>query len=152
MKRLVDGEEVEFSDLTVSVSHLSDRLLVHTPGGVFSALVIRKGDTAYVSYRGRQYRVERPGARRSTSGTNESGELRAPMPGTIVQVNVREGDAVEKGMTILVLEAMKTQQPFVAPFNGIVEKLPFGVGESVSEGSLLAFLLMSTDNVQRVSE
>lgn len=152
MRRLVDGEEIEFPGLHLRTTQLADRLLVHTEDGTFSALVVRSGDAVLVSYRGRQYRVERPGLGRSAAAGSGSGEIRAPMPGTVVSVNVKEGDEVEKGTTILVIEAMKTQQPFVAPFEAVVEKLHVAAGQNVSDGSLLAILRLSTDNHERVSE
>ena len=151
MKRLVNGLEVELDKLDLDVSRLPDRVLVHTPEGTFSAVSIRLGDKVLVSWRGAQYRIE-PLLRQSAASPSSSGELRAPMPGTVVAVNVREGDRVTAGTTLLVLEAMKTQQPFAAPFDGIVEKLPVSVGTTVSDGALLAFLTSSADTQNRVSE
>ena len=60
------------------------------------------------------------------------------MPGMIVDVLVSEGDAVVAGQKILVLEAMKTQQPFNAPFDGVVTKLNAVKGVQVSGEDLLA--------------
>ena len=60
------------------------------------------------------------------------------MPGQIVDVRCKQGDTVAKGATILILEAMKTQQPFVAPFDGTVSELGVEVGAQVTEGQLLA--------------
>ena len=64
--------------------------------------------------------------------------MHAPMPGLIVDVLAAEGDAVKKGQKILVLEAMKTQQPFASPFDGILKKLFVAKGTQVVEGALLA--------------
>jgi 3-methylcrotonyl-CoA carboxylase alpha subunit len=60
------------------------------------------------------------------------------MPGMIVDVLVAEGDSVVAGQKILVLEAMKTQQPFNAPFDGVVRKLNAVKGVQVSGDDLLA--------------
>ena len=138
MRRYVDGEEVELEVGDVRVSRLPDRLIVHGPDGSFSAVAVRSGEKVVVSYRGRVYNVEstRPRARGGTHGG--SGELRAPMPGQIVDVLVEQGAAVTKGQKILVLEAMKTQQPFVAPFDGTVETLSVAKGAQVAEGAVLA--------------
>ena len=138
MKRFVDGVEVDLVESSASVSRLGDRLMVRTPTGVSSAVAVRSGDAVLVSYRGRQYRVEKKSsAARSSSGV-ASGELRAPMPGSIVDVRVAEGDTVSKGDVLLVLEAMKTQQPFPAPFDGVVKKLPVAKGDQVQDNTLLA--------------
>ncbi len=64
--------------------------------------------------------------------------LTAPMPGTIVKVLVEEGDEVEEGRVLLVLEAMKMEQPISAPHAGVVHSLPFGAGSLVPGGAVLA--------------
>jgi biotin carboxyl carrier protein len=152
MKRAVNGEDVDLPEVAVKISHLPDRLLVHTEVGAFSAAVVRQGDAVLVSYKGRQFKVE-PIKRKSSSASSvASGEMRSPMPGTVVAVNVKQGDLVAEGATVLVLEAMKTQQPFIAPFDGIVDKLCVSAGQVVSEGVLLAFLISRTDTLDRVSE
>ncbi|MEZ0324454.1 MAG: acetyl-CoA carboxylase biotin carboxyl carrier protein subunit [Fimbriimonas sp.] len=139
MKRFVNGEEVELDD-SATVTRLSDRLIVHTPEGAFSAVAVRQGDAVLVSYKGNQYKVEKKQARARHHGAASSGELRAPMPGLIVDVRVEKGQTVEKGDTILVLEAMKTQQPFTAPFNGTVKELNVAKGDQVNDGQLLALI------------
>ena len=64
--------------------------------------------------------------------------LTAPMPGTVVKVLVAVGDEVDEGQPLLVLEAMKTEQPFPAPRAGRVSSLPFGEGDLVPGGAVLA--------------
>ena len=136
MKYFLDGEPIEFED-AFDVAKLPDRLQVRTPKGSFSALAVRDGDAILVSYKGNQYRLETRQSRTRTGGT-KSGEYRAPMPGMIVDVLVQEGDSVISGQKILVLEAMKTQQPFNAPFDGVVSKLNAVKGTQVSGDDLLA--------------
>jgi 3-methylcrotonyl-CoA carboxylase alpha subunit len=64
--------------------------------------------------------------------------LTAPMPGTVVRVFVGEGDEVEEGQLLLVLEAMKMEQPVTAPHAGRVASLPYGEGSLVPGGAVLA--------------
>jgi 3-methylcrotonyl-CoA carboxylase alpha subunit len=64
--------------------------------------------------------------------------LRAPMPGTVVKVLVGEGDEVEEGQLLLILEAMKMEQPVATPRAGRVASLPFGEGALVPGGAVLA--------------
>jgi 3-methylcrotonyl-CoA carboxylase alpha subunit len=64
--------------------------------------------------------------------------LTAPMPGTVVRVLVSEGDEVEEGQLLLVLEAMKMEQPVAAPHAGRVASLPYGEGALVPGGAVLA--------------
>jgi len=71
-------------------------------------------------------------------GANAAASLTAPMPGTVVKVLVEEGDEVEEGRLLLVLEAMKMEQPVSAPHAGVVRSLPFGEGSLVPGGAVLA--------------
>ena len=75
----------------------------------------------------------------STSGQHKSaeGSLEAPMPGVIVSVKVAEGDAVEAGDTLLILEAMKMEHQVHAPGDGVVRRVLFKAGDQVREGDLL---------------
>ncbi|HZH99092.1 MAG TPA: biotin/lipoyl-containing protein [Fimbriimonadaceae bacterium] len=143
MKRFVNGAEVELQSDPVEIVSMGDRLVVKTPEGAFSAAAVRTGDKVLVSYRGRTYTVEKATARSSRGGGNASGEMRAPMPGQIVDVLLAVGAEVRKGDKILVLEAMKTQQAFVAPFDGTLKELPVSRGEQVSDGQLLALVVSS---------
>lgn len=140
MRRYVNGEEVDLDPSSSKVSKLSDRLIVHSPEGSYSAVAVRSGDKVVVSYKGRIYNVESAKPRVRGGGAGGSGELRAPMPGQIVDVLVEEGGSVTKGQKILVLEAMKTQQPFTAPFEGTVSKLSVQKGQQVGEGDVLAIV------------
>lgn len=140
MKRYVDGVEVDVEGSPTPISRGADRLYVHTSDGTFTAVAVRQGDKTLVSFKGRQYVVERKLHRVRSSGADASGELRAPMPGLIVDVLVSEGDAVKKGAKLLVLEAMKTQQPLTAPFDGAVTKLSAQKGQQVAEGVVLAIV------------
>jgi 3-methylcrotonyl-CoA carboxylase alpha subunit len=69
--------------------------------------------------------------------TAHEGELIARLPGTVVSVAVREGQAVEAGATLLVVEAMKMEHAIVAPKAGRVTKLHCAAGERVAEGAVL---------------
>ena len=67
-----------------------------------------------------------------------SGSLLAPMPGTVVRIAVAEGDAVEAGQTILVLEAMKMQHTVTAPRAGTVTRMSVQPGAQVAAHEVLA--------------
>ena len=64
-------------------------------------------------------------------------KVTAPMPGTILGVNVKEGDSVKAGQPIFVLEAMKMESDIVAPAAGTVRGIAVAKGASVSAGDLL---------------
>ena len=84
--------------------------------------------------------AKRP-TRRSTGGAKakapSSNELSAPMQGTIVKVAVVNGDEVSEGDLVLVLEAMKMEQPITAHRSGVIANLAATVGASVTSGEVL---------------
>ena len=61
----------------------------------------------------------------------------APMPGKVLQVLVKEGDAVEEGQPLLVLEAMKMENVIKAAVNGKVSVVKAAQGQAVEKGALL---------------
>jgi len=73
--------------------------------------------------------------------------ITAPMPGSVFQMRVKEGESVQAGQVLLVMEAMKMETPVAAPFNGTVSKILVREGDNVGEGDLLVELarpLMTT--------
>ena len=61
----------------------------------------------------------------------------APMPGTILKVNVQVGQSVKAGQLLCVLEAMKMENEIVAPEDGVVSSVPAAKGASVDTGAVL---------------
>ena len=71
------------------------------------------------------------------SGGATGDGLLAPMQGTVVKIAVNEGDTVEKGDLIFVLEAMKMEQPLTAHKAGTITKMSLNVGQTVASGVVL---------------
>lgn len=68
----------------------------------------------------------------------EAGEaVEAPMPGTIVNINVKNGDTVKKGQVVAILEAMKMENEIVAPIDGTVVSVDVEKGQNVNLGDSL---------------
>lgn len=86
--------------------------------------------------------VLRERARRGAGAASLGGpvEVRAIIPGRIVAVAVGQGDAVEAGQQILVVEAMKMQNELRAPREGTVERVGVAVGDTIEVGDLLVVI------------
>jgi len=80
---------------------------------------------------------ERATGARASAGKGGPSELRAIIPGRVVSVDVAEGDTVEAGGRLLVLEAMKMQNEVRAPRAGTVARLAVGPGQTVELGDVL---------------
>jgi oxaloacetate decarboxylase alpha subunit/pyruvate carboxylase subunit B len=66
--------------------------------------------------------------------------LIAPMPGMIVGLDKKEGDKVNEGETILILEAMKMENALPAPISGTITKINLGVGDHVAKNDILCVI------------
>jgi 3-methylcrotonyl-CoA carboxylase alpha subunit len=100
------------------------------------ATVIRAGDTVTVIAGGQSHTlvVDDPAARAELREPQAS-TLRAPMPGRLVAVHVAPGERVSRGITLVVLEAMKMEHAITAPADGVIAAVPFNVGEQVDDGA-----------------
>ena len=75
-----------------------------------------------------------PAAPSGAAGTQTT---TAPMPGTILKVNVKAGDAVKKGDVVVVLEAMKMENDITMPCDGVIASVNVNQGASVNTGDIL---------------
>ena len=66
--------------------------------------------------------------------------IKAPMPGKVIRVLVSEGEAVEAGQGLIVVEAMKMQNEIKCPKAGNVQKVLVGEGQAVNAGETLVFV------------
>ena len=156
---VVDGESHE-----VEVTGEPPGLLVKVDGASYRAKTAREGDRLSIrigphrhriGIRGRQVTVDglpheivtealdlesRLGVGASGSRSGTVLEIRPPMPGRIVKVTVAAGDAVKRGQTIAVLEAMKMQNEIPAPMEAIVKSVGVREGESIPSDRIIAVL------------
>ena len=83
-------------------------------------------------------RLESPqGKTRRRAEGPQAGALNAPMPGMVVEVLVKEGDQVERGQVLAVLESMKMQMQMRAPVSGKIAKVAVAARSQVEKGALL---------------
>jgi acetyl-CoA/propionyl-CoA carboxylase, biotin carboxylase, biotin carboxyl carrier protein len=123
---LAEAEPVKRSKVIVEVN--GKRLEVMVPAGLGTA-----NGSAVAS------RPKKPARRQggATTKTLSGDALTSPMQGTIVKVAVAEGDQVQAGDLVVVLEAMKMEQPLAAHRSGIIMNLKAVVGATVTSGSTL---------------
>lgn len=76
-------------------------------------------------------------AKKEVAATGAGEAVEAPMPGTIVNVNVKNGDVVKKGQVLAILEAMKMENEIVAPYDGSIKSISIEKGKNVNSGDTL---------------
>ncbi|WKZ38019.1 MAG: biotin/lipoyl-containing protein [Anaerolineales bacterium] len=164
MKYVTTIDDREFEIEVVDERHIriGDRLLqvdFESVSGqpVFSLLLdgksyesfVYQGDEDWqVLLRGRQYQVNVEDEREKRlkaaagGGVAEGGEfhLKAPMPGLVVSVLVEEGQEIQKGQVMLILESMKMQNELKAPRDGTMGRIRVKAGESVEQKQTLLSL------------
>ncbi len=159
----VDGEEIEvtveeaagaFRVRAAGATH--DVELVEVVRGWYSLLVGGRGYDLGVRGRagrwtltleGETYTAEVGGASqaghgmrgRQTSG-HRTDDVRAPMPGLLVDVRAAEGETVELGAPLIIMEAMKMQMEIRAPRTGKIRRVHVASGQEVAEGQVLVTL------------
>lgn len=133
--RGVDGDAVEVGRGVYSIL---------IGGQPFEVRVEARGAVLLVNVDGRDLQAEvidpRQWRRDRGAGLVAEGrqQIVAPMPGKVVRVLVRAGEAVETGQGLVVVEAMKMQNEVRAPKSGTVERLLVSEGQAVNAGDILA--------------
>jgi acetyl-CoA/propionyl-CoA carboxylase, biotin carboxylase, biotin carboxyl carrier protein len=123
-----DLEEDHYRTVVVEVE--GRRLKVGVPAGIFTGT----GGSA------RRGKAPKRSVAHGSIGSGNSGTVTSPMQATVVKVAVKEGDSVVAGDLLLVLEAMKMEQPVLAAAFGQVAQLFVQTGDSVAAGAQLAML------------
>ena len=118
---LIGGQSLE-----VRVEESGSGLRVHAGGEEFTAEVVDP----------RQWRRRRG----STAEAEGRQQVVASMPGKVVRVLVKPGDAIEAGQGLVVVEAMKMQNEIRSPKTGKVERLLVTEGQAVSSGEVLVVI------------
>ena len=129
-----DGQDWLLGEYRASV--LTDgRIMVQLDGRSRIAHSAKVGDVWWVHIDGHIFCIEKTEAG-SADGDSDGG-MTAPMPGKILEVKVADGQTVEAGELLLVMEAMKMEHRIVAPTDGVVAKVNFSMGDQVQQGDVL---------------
>lgn len=80
-----------------------------------------------------------PAAKPAVASGSQSA-VKSPLPGVIVDIKVKVGDAVKKGQTVLILEAMKMENTINADKDGVISAINVNKGDSVLEGTDLIII------------
>ena len=131
----IDGNEAQLPGVSVESDGKPGRAIVTIDGSRRVAHVARSGDTWWVHFDGRAHEVTLH--EQGSSSSTDEGSLKAPMPGTVLQVLAKVGQRVREGQHLMTLEAMKMEHKVVAPKAGDVTKVNYAEGERVDMGSTL---------------
>lgn len=134
----VDADAVQIAPNVVSVMLAGQSFELHISRSADGTMKLRCGAHEYTAdiidpraWRGRKHGAVEVEGRQ---------EILAPMPGKVVRVLAKLGDAVEAGQGLLVVEAMKMQNEIRSPKSGKVERLHVKEGQNVNAGEVLAWV------------
>jgi biotin carboxyl carrier protein len=130
-RAIVDGQAYGYEVLDAQPGQLSLRF----EGRPITVYYAARGGQTWLSMSGCTYRLEKPAPSkaRSAGEQHEAGTVRAPMPSQVRSVQVEAGQQVEKGQTLLLLEAMKMELRVRAPDSGKVKRVLVTDGQTVDK-------------------
>jgi biotin carboxyl carrier protein len=134
-----DTWEIRIEDqvYNVSASQLGEaHFQVSVDTALFQPRVFCSGQKRFVFYNGETYCLKRA-IRSSHTHDHVEGEIISPIGGKIVKVFASEGDIVERGDNLVIIESMKMEHRVKAPMKGTVMRLRYGEGAIVDTGEVL---------------
>jgi acetyl/propionyl-CoA carboxylase alpha subunit len=109
-------------------------------GIAHDVVIATRGDDIFIHLDGEIYqlRYEHPLQRLAAIAQGKGEDrIRAPMPGSLIALNVAAGDTVTRGQTLLIMESMKMETSIVAPRDGVIEAVYFSAGQTFDRDALL---------------
>jgi len=139
-----DSYRLQFEDDESSISGQmvgENELTAKLDGRKLTAVFTRNNLDITVLFEGRVWNVTLNDHRQnSMEDESAAGGLVAPMPSSVVAIEVSVGDMVKKGDALIIVEAMKMEHTIVAPTDGKVKDVFFAVGDQVEDGEELLSL------------
>jgi len=128
--------------LPVEACRLSDSLLSMSVAGELQRVFVaeRNGKT-YVNISGKNFTFDDAAVqaeRQRTGGAGARlapGAISSPMPGNVIKLMVKAGDAVKEGQPLVIVEAMKMENEIRSPSDGVVKKVNYAIGNLVEAGA-----------------
>ena len=125
----------------VSFEFLGENEILLRIDGKIHSVVFHSNNTSHsVFINGKSFKVEKKSGHQILEDRNieqKRRDVKTSMPGKIIKVLVQEGESVQKGQAVLILEAMKMQNEMKSPQNGQIVRIIPKEGESVETGALL---------------
>ncbi len=150
-----DGDQLQVSigdeKLAIETCQLSDHLISLTVDGRLQRVFVAQNqERTYIHIGGKVIILDDAAkeADRQRGGTGASSAapsaITSPMPGNLIKVMVQEGDTVEEGQALVIVEAMKMENEIRSPSQGVVKRINFSVGDLVDAG--VPIVEIETDN------
>ena len=144
-RAVINGTQYEY-DFQILRQHLSYSLLVE--GMSYETNIYQDNGVWEVLIRGKQFSIrveddrERLLRMASGQGSIEKGKfiLQSPMPGLVIDILVKEGQEVEQGAVLVILESMKMQNELIAPRAGIITRIQTNLNDNVERKQVLLVL------------
>jgi biotin carboxyl carrier protein len=126
---------------TVKLSPNAVSLIIDGAGK--TVYLAKDGNRRYLAIDGEVYSIQKAETAKKTDGKEEKKEeeiIKTPMPGLVVKLAVKEGDVVDEGQVVAIVEAMKMENSVRASMKSIVKKVYVSEGSKVEFGAALVEL------------
>ncbi len=132
-KFLVDVREIDTSTFEIEIN--GKRATIKVEKCLPEEVTVAKVERAEVVRR-----KESKAGKKVESAKAEGRKVTAPMTGVVTKILKKEGEKVEEGENVLIIEAMKMENPIPSPQNGIISAIAVNEGDKVSTGDVLFYV------------
>lgn len=146
LSRAQDGYRLHLDGKTILVNLIQGEegdWVLTTGNSIDHITIAQDGDDVFVHLDGEVYHLQFEHALQRLSEMTEGSSadsVKATMPGSLVSLDVAEGDQVATGETLLVMESMKMETTIVAPRDGVIKTLHVAVGQTFDKDAVLVTL------------